>query len=364
MYLTFITVLDILGFVQGTLLGTILLLSFKKNKATPFLGLFLITYSIELILSIGNEIGYMEQHPELLFLPLEFYWLFMPALFIYTKSIVSEIDWRKDYQHFLPGIIEFTVFTILFLAPVESKIKWEEGGLILAFHFLISFFLVLVYTLMTIRLINRHKKRMADFYSSLQGKTLRWVKWICYYILFTLFIIPNFVFFEELTDLIFSIVNVIFIFWVALSGFRQVFISLPDHLSNQKEASLAISLSAPSDTHSDRKVYDQILDFLQTERPFTNPKLNLASLAEQLHFSPRRLSNLINEVGGINFNQLINRFRVENAKELLSDPNMGHLNLLGIAYEVGFNSKTSFYTTFKQMTGQTPTQFKKSVMAL
>jgi len=364
MNLTFTTILDILGFVQGTLLGIILLLSFKKNKAIPFLGLFLVTYSIELILSIGDETGYIEQYPELLFLPLEFYWLFMPALFIYTKNIAAEIDWRSDYKHFLPGIVEFIVFSILFLAPVESKIKWDEAGFIWVFHFLISFFLVLIYTLMTIRLINRHKKRMADFYSSLQGKTLRWIKWICYYILFTLFIIPSFGFFEEFTDLIFSWVNVIFIFWVALSGFRQVFISLPDNLSKQPGASLAIPPSSSSDIHSERKNYDQILNFLQTERPFTDPKLNLASLAEQLHFSPRRLSNLINEVGGINFNQLINRFRVENAKELLSNPDMRHLNLLGIAYEVGFNSKTSFYTTFKQMTGQTPAQFKKSVMAI
>ncbi|MFZ0597901.1 MAG: helix-turn-helix domain-containing protein, partial [Flavobacterium sp.] len=59
----------------------------------------------------------------------------------------------------------------------------------------------------------------------------------------------------------------------------------------------------------------------------------------------------------------INRYRIEEAKKMIQDPNMEHLSLMGIAFEVGFNSKTVFNTTFKKSTNQTPSEFKKAIIA-
>ena len=99
--------------------------------------------------------------------------------------------------------------------------------------------------------------------------------------------------------------------------------------------------------------------YLTVQKSFKNPKLHLALLAKELNISQRKLSTLINENAQLNFNQFINQYRIEEAKQLLVDENFAHLNMVGIAYEVGFNSKATFYAVFKKMTGTTPIKFQK-----
>lgn len=367
MTFTFLNLLDIIGFVQGILLGIILILSYKRNPAIPFLGIFLIGYSLDFPITLLDENGYLEAHPELLFLPLNGYFLFMPALYLYAKSILQKFNWQKDFIHFIPAILEFICFGILFTFPATTKLTWYDSGMIDLFLIPLVYFFILGYSITIIRLINRHKKVVVNYFSSIQGKTLQWVKWICYYVLYTLALVISPIFlqenYEELLFPVFSIINVVFIFWVALNGFRQVFISVPPQEFITEIPPTKSNNSANIDNPNLRE-YKALLSFMEKERPFTNPHLQLSELAKQLNYPSRKLSNLINEVGNLNFNQFINQFRVEAAKKLLLDPEMRHLNLLGIAYQVGFNSKTSFYTTFKQAVGQTPNQFKKQASLL
>ncbi|TEB41605.1 AraC family transcriptional regulator, partial [Flavobacterium circumlabens] len=70
-------------------------------------------------------------------------------------------------------------------------------------------------------------------------------------------------------------------------------------------------------------------------------------------------SFVINELYGDNFYNFINKYRIEKAKSLLLSEKYNQLNILGIAYESGFNSKTTFNTTFKKNTGFSPTEFVK-----
>ena len=362
MHFTFLNLLDILGFVQGILLGSILILSYKKNKAIPFLGIFLIGYSSEFLTAILRETGYLAEHPEYLFLPFDGYFLFMPALYLYTKCILHQFSWRKDFIHFIPPAIEFISFSILFTFPAVTKLAWDDAGIVDLIQISLAYFFILGYSVIIIRLINRHKRALVNHFSSIQGKTLQWVQWVCYYVLYTLIIIllPIFLtdYHSEIVGQIFNIINVVFIFWVALSGFRQVFINLPEKILNNEKG----TINANDEVTQNQQAYEALITFMQQEKPYTNPQLQLSDLAKAINYSPRKLSNLINDIGGLNFNQFINQFRVEAAKKLLLDPEMGHLNLLGIAYQVGFNSKTSFYTTFKQMVGKTPNQFKKEAL--
>ena len=60
-----------------------------------------------------------------------------------------------------------------------------------------------------------------------------------------------------------------------------------------------------------------------------------------------------------NFYNFINEFRIEAAKEILQDPSSKGKNILQIAYEVGFNSKSAFNTYFKRLTGKTPSAYRK-----
>jgi AraC-like DNA-binding protein len=104
---------------------------------------------------------------------------------------------------------------------------------------------------------------------------------------------------------------------------------------------------------------DNLLRFIGEEEPFLIPNLSLRSLADQVEIHPNKLSWLLNERIGKNFNEFINHYRIEYFKKLAINPENSHISLLGLAYESGFNSKTVFNTYFKKETGMTPKEYLK-----
>ena len=109
---------------------------------------------------------------------------------------------------------------------------------------------------------------------------------------------------------------------------------------------------------------DLVLEILRKEMKkekwFQNPSLSLRELAENVNISSNKLSWLLNERIGQNFNEYINSFRLENFKEIALNPVNSHLTLLALAYESGFNSKSVFNTFFKKNEGMTPKVWVKS----
>ncbi len=112
-----------------------------------------------------------------------------------------------------------------------------------------------------------------------------------------------------------------------------------------------------------RKEVEQYLagisELLEKEQLYTDQSLGLKSLAGHLDIHPNKLSWLINEHLGKNFNEYINTYRLEAFKIKALDPVNSHLTLLGLAYESGFNSKTVFNAFFKKMECMTPREWVK-----
>lgn len=107
---------------------------------------------------------------------------------------------------------------------------------------------------------------------------------------------------------------------------------------------------------------EQLTRLMEKEQPFLDPDLSLRQLADQMDLPPNYLSQLLNEGFDQNFAEYINNYRVETFKTKVIDPAFQHLNLLGLAYESGFNSKTTFNTFFKKATGITPASYRKRAM--
>ncbi|MDB5130720.1 MAG: macrolide transporter ATP-binding/permease protein [Mucilaginibacter sp.] len=94
---------------------------------------------------------------------------------------------------------------------------------------------------------------------------------------------------------------------------------------------------------------------------YQDPELSLSSLAEKLELGPHELSRIINTALKKSFNDFINEYRVADVIQKMQDPAYDHITLLGIAFESGFNSKTTFNRTFKQMTGKSPVEYKNDL---
>jgi adenylate cyclase len=104
---------------------------------------------------------------------------------------------------------------------------------------------------------------------------------------------------------------------------------------------------------------NRLLSYLSENEPFLNPELSLRELAKQIEVHPNHLSWVLNNNFGKNYNEFINKYRIEAFKIKAKAPKNANLTIEGLAYESGFNSKTVFNTTFKKVTGLTPKQFLK-----
>ncbi|WP_170164469.1 helix-turn-helix domain-containing protein [Sinomicrobium pectinilyticum] len=111
-----------------------------------------------------------------------------------------------------------------------------------------------------------------------------------------------------------------------------------------------------------KETKEKILTFLQYHKPYLENDLTLPKLATRLGYKSHYLSYFLNNHLNKNFYSLINEFRVEESKNILRDTSKSHLNMLGVAFESGFNSKTAFNTTFRRITGVTPSEYRKNHM--
>ncbi|MDW7693004.1 helix-turn-helix domain-containing protein [Flammeovirgaceae bacterium SG7u.111] len=102
-----------------------------------------------------------------------------------------------------------------------------------------------------------------------------------------------------------------------------------------------------------------LLEVMEEKQPYLSPELSLRSLAETIQLHPNKLSRLLNEEIGKNFNDFINDYRLKAFQAKAINPTNNHLTLLGLAFESGFNSKSVFNDFFKKTTGLTPKAWVK-----
>lgn len=101
-----------------------------------------------------------------------------------------------------------------------------------------------------------------------------------------------------------------------------------------------------------------LTSFMKQNKPYLDENLTLQKLAEKVDIPEKELSVLINQKIGKHFFDFINEYRIRDAKMFLKD--QSNLTVLEILYQVGFGSKSSFYTAFKKETGVTPLDYKRS----
>ncbi|MEO1097062.1 MAG: AraC family transcriptional regulator, partial [Bacteroidota bacterium] len=153
-----------------------------------------------------------------------------------------------------------------------------------------------------------------------------------------------------------SCVITIYIFFMGYFGLRQPYIFTDKVITKPEQRYQKSGLDADRSAN----LIKQLNELMEEEKPYLNSKLTLSELAERLGSSKNHLSQAINETIGKNFFDYINAYRIEEVKVRMKNPDHDHVTLLGIALDSGFSSKSSFNNIFKKVTGQTPSEFKKS----
>jgi len=372
------------GFIYTLTVGSVFLLAFltltnprKVNaKANQWLGLFLLGFACLLLDRVLPATGIYTAHPHLLGLTELTRFTMAPALYLSVVCFTSpERRGRtKDWLHFLPGAL-FLLHLLPFLLqtgtakqavlqghfPARSPFDELLGSVV----FYAVKIQVVGYWVASYRKLVRHQQNVQLFASQLGRIDLNWLKLFLWGLAFLVFLWFNELFFH--VERLLALTPWLFFAAVyALSYFSlrqpEVFDFSPpevaeiNHLLQQQtsEKKPATPRIAPERLPS---LKDQLAQLMHREKVYLEADLGLPSLALRMNLSSHELSYLLNEGFGKNFFQFVNEYRIEEAKRLLLSPQHHHLNMLGVAYEAGFSSKTTFNTTFKRLVGLSPSQF-------
>lgn len=113
-------------------------------------------------------------------------------------------------------------------------------------------------------------------------------------------------------------------------------------------------------SEEDRTFYvTQVLEYMDKEKPYLDYEIKQSDIADQLGITLHQFSEILNTSLENNFNNFINLYRVNEAKEMIKNPQYKDYKIIAIGYEAGFKSKTSFNRAFKNLVGLTPSEYKK-----
>ncbi len=295
--------------------------------------------------------------------------LFGPLFYFYARAIVDpSFQWKNiDALHFIPYILQLLINLPLLFMPKKYWLEFINSFLsgTLSIHgiekviFAIQDIHLLIYLVLTFRLIRSVKNANGNVqYIIPVSLRLSWLKNLSYgFALFLITVFALYIFilirgtYHPVTNYIYTLVTSGIIYFIAYRMVLHPEILSPDFA--QKYRAYMPFAGEEGD------VYTQKIKSLMTDaKIYTNPELKLSSLAEQIGLPSHQASKLINEKFGKSFNDLVNEYRVEEFIRRVNDEDFKSYSIYGIALEVGFNSKSSFNTAFKKITGKTPSSFK------
>lgn len=139
--------------------------------------------------------------------------------------------------------------------------------------------------------------------------------------------------------------------------------SVEIHLPSKQSAGVFLDnrkQSPPDPDPETMAILETLQHLMEEEKVYLNASLTLSDLAKPLQIHPNKLSWLVNENLGKNFNEYLNNYRLEAFQKMAVDPSNKNFTLLGLAFESGFNSKSAFNEFFKKSTGLTPRAWLKT----
>lgn len=374
-----------IGVAQGLLLTTILVLKKENVLANRLLASLVAIITFSLLLNFCYITGLIFKIPHLIGLDNANPFLIPPIILLYTKALTNKRNTIRtsDIAHFIPFAFYFLYLVVFFIVKDSTyKIKFLDGihndglPIDLFVSSILKIIQGLVYMYLSYRILNIHSQSYMDNFSTKHKTTLNWLRTIvlCMIIIYVIrligIILP--LVFSQLKpgvlESIMELVNVAFIYIMAYCGMQQPDIFKHwDIIKPERSVEPArIKTDKPygkqdkpdaNDSKSEAQL-KKLLEYTAKEKPYLKHNLTIKELADSIGVHPKSLSKTINDQLQKNFYNFINEYRVEEVKQRLAAKEYEHLTILGIAYDSGFNSKSTFNTIFKKFTGITPSSYK------
>jgi AraC-like DNA-binding protein len=394
------------GFLYGLLFANLLWWSKSNTRANRFLALLLVVIALRLFPYIIGYAGYYDAYPWLSFLPYDASLAFGPLLYFYVQHLwlPPALKQRQCLWHFAPVALQLAYYCVIFPQSLAFKNQWDDNVhvpfvvpleqaatlLSIATYWLLSFFRYRQYqTWLVHHVSDREDHHIAWVRNFLIAFALTFAMWLALSLIKRvagkLDYFQRFPFYLWLTVLA---------YYLGTEGYRNAAHRYPQEVAasnapNQQSEQATEARQTDPAAGTATVIVDVAKEILhETPKALTtadeqrslqtkavawrarlieqewwrDPELSLEKLARLLGTNTSDLSRVINEGLALNFNELINRLRVDavktaieaNAKQV-SPP----ASLLDIAFEAGFSSKASFNRCFKLYAGYTPTAWRQ-----
>lgn len=360
--------------------------------------------------------GLYGQSAELYFSPIYYSLGFGPLLYFYVRSLVNHgFRWRAwHWLHFVPVLAQAGLYWWLRFQPYAVRNDfWQQVHRPYTYRleFIGTWVSLMVYLFLSLRLLRGYGRWLEDNFSEVSRLRLRWLRWLLVLLALVsgqwlLELVLREFFgvyyrYDYSTELLGVVVFVIGVVGLRQADMRAVrfapeieldeaapalgenpvgdlaappapafstaasLLLVPGVSQAAAEARLPAPMPSatteagpPAAAPADPLLMERIRRALVDDRLYQNPTLTLAELSAHTGLPPRLISFTVNAGFGRSFNDLVNGYRVAEVQRRLAAPAARRFTLLGIAFESGFNSKTTFNRIFKQVTGVAPRDYQ------
>jgi len=300
------------------------------------------------------------------------FFLYNPALYFYAISLTHPGFKLKITQlfHLLPYLI---LEIAKWIWPIDLSAKsffLIDSNLWLRILYVSMMLVSLIsYNLLTIMVVHRHRINLFHFFSNIhENYRISWLLFlITAYLLYittvSLWGFYGFIYSNLQAASVYNYVASLFLtFAIGFYGIKQEEIFVNNHVdfapfetkSNDKYKQSLLSEQKKAE------IKYSLINYFNTNKPYLNPELSMPLLADCLHIPKHQLTEVLNTEIGKNFFQFVNEYRIAEVKLKLAETH-NDFSIEGIGYECGFRSKSVFFSVFKDITGGTPLQYKKSL---
>lgn len=341
------------------LLFSVFLLTVKSNKklANQLFALFLLLTAFDFTGFFLNSV--YSTYPDIKISKISSSLLQMPVFYLFVLAACYS-DFKLKPKH-LAHTLLFVVFLVVFkLASIS-----DQSFMIFTIIGEMQYY---TYILLTFLSLKKYKAVYLENYANYGNDIHKWLFQITLFFFFVhllvlaklgLLYFGQYQSFLQNIYLVISTVALFTICWFVLKALYspQLFTGIKSSLQPIETIIEKDRLTPEKVTIPDERTLN-LVAFMEQNKPYLDEDLTLQKLAIQVGMPEKELSILINQQIGKHFFDFINEYRIKSAKILLKDqPN---LTVLEVLYQVGFSSKSSFYTAFKKETGVTPSDYRKA----
>ncbi|WP_239452965.1 helix-turn-helix domain-containing protein [Flavobacterium tistrianum] len=306
--------------------------------------------------------------------------LVLPAFYLYVVSVCFA-DFRlrsKHLLHLVPFVLTNVVFLfrLYLLNEAQKRLFYDhrDQSPEMFYLFLILGLQIVVYSVGVFLVLKKYREIFQENYTNPRTSIFKWLFQIsmALFVLYYLSIAKNILRYAAVDFLWWS--NTILQFWVLTItcwfvlkalNYPELFRGIDSKLLLSRDILPKKNIESTDAKDSQNEIIAkqiQALKHYMTEKePFLDPSLTIQELSNQIEIPVRDLSVLINHHIDQHFFDFVNEYRIQKAMGILKNPSKKDLTVLEILYEVGFNSKSSFNTSFKKYTNLTPTAYRNAL---